>query len=211
MKSIFYSAVIAFLLCYPQFSSQAQAEIYLSGSVAASQSYDFDVDSATSSLAEISFKPGYSLTMALGMGIDLDIEGRVEIEGGYNVNDVDEVVVGGGPTSTPGGELTTAFLMANTYHDYDIQSVFTPFFGLGAGIADITLNLENYGESSDTVFAYQAILGESYAITKNLNLELKYRYLGTTTVELTSKDATLDSYETDLSQHNIHLGLRYQF
>ncbi len=85
-----------------------------------------------------------------------------------------------------GGFQTTA-LMANGYYDINTGSDFKPYIGIGLGIAfnsaDIS-GVNDYLGGQDTIsggstnLAYQAKLGETYAVNSNLDLGLGLRLFG---------------------------------
>jgi opacity protein-like surface antigen len=104
-------------------------------------------------------------------------------------------------------------VMGNLYYNYyhrlnDIP--FSPYFGLGAGIATVHLSsgsdnrFRYWNSDNDTVFAYQATLGTSIPLVKNTHLDLSYRYMGTS-------DITIDRIKTDLGSHTMLVGVIYYF
>ena len=76
-------------------------------------------------------------------------------------------------------EVQQTSMMANLYYDFFANEAFTPYVGAGAGIAFITTRLGNLTNSNDTEFAYQAIVGAGYKVTRNVRLNLDARYYGT--------------------------------
>lgn len=106
--------------------------------------------------------------------------------------------------------------MGNLYYDFfhDVRrladGLFLPYVGFGAGFANVHLTsgaadgLKLWNSGDDTVFAYQAIVGASMPIRKNIMLDLSYRYFGTTKVHV-------DQIKTDYNNQNYLLGVRYIF
>jgi OOP family OmpA-OmpF porin len=76
-------------------------------------------------------------------------------------------------------EVQQTSVMANVYYDFLAHQAFTPYVGAGAGIAFINSHFGALTNSSDTEFAYQAIVGVGYKITPNVRLNLDGRYYGT--------------------------------
>jgi OmpA-OmpF porin, OOP family len=128
------------------------------------------------------FAPGF----ALGGFAGYDFVGpRVEIEALYRNN------LGTASTTFPIAGIGTQTIlnsrvkvqqtsvMANVYYDFLADQAFTPYVGAGAGIAFIGSHIGPLTDSSDTEFAYQAIIGIGYKVTPNMRLNLDGRYYGT--------------------------------
>ena len=101
--------------------------------------------------------------------------------------------------------------MANLYYDFDTNTPFMPYVGIGAGLAKVKGKLsgetETYilgGSMSDTHFAWQAGVGVNYALNQNVSLDLGYRYVD-------YGDFTEDDVKLDMNAHEVYLGLRYNF
>ncbi len=106
-------------------------------------------------------------------------------------------------------------LLANAYYDFYNESIFTPYIGVGIGMAFIDGHNElNVGgvhyseEVDDTVFAWQAGAGVGVAITDRVTADLGYRYLGTSTV---NSEIAGGDVKTDLSSHEFSVGIRFGF
>ena len=171
--------------------------------------------------ADISFSTGLALTGAVGY----DFGGfRAEAELGYqqnNSDDTDWSLRGAHNTATfattsfANCNLTSSTLFANGYYDFKNNSPFTPYLGAGLGVAKVELKDVSFGRfltnysADDTVFAYQFIAGTSYSITKNVAIDLSYRYVS-------SSEPSLDfgygrGIDLEFSSHNFMLGGRYTF
>jgi opacity protein-like surface antigen len=92
--------------------------------------------------------------------------------------------------------------MLNAYYDFKNSSQFTPFLGVGIGLADIK-------NTKDNEFAYSASAGGKYNINDNLYLGLKGSYVrvNAPTVRVDSVDVALE--DVDLWKAEALLG--YQF
>jgi OOP family OmpA-OmpF porin len=122
---------------------------------------------------------------ALGGFAGYDFIGpRVEIEALYRDNQgtqsgVLPIAGVGFLRSWSNAEVRQTSVMANVYYDFFAHEAFTPYVGAGAGIAFVNSYLGALATSSDTEFAYQAIVGVGYKVTPNLRLNLDARYYGT--------------------------------
>ncbi len=161
---------------------------------------------------------GYFFSGAAGVSNLAGVRGlRGELEVGYTQSDIESHNVGG-VKFTGGnafGRSALTYGLASLYYDFNTGTIVRPFIGAGGGIADVSF--ENYGvtgvgsvlDSSDTAYAYHITAGANVEITKSLNFELAYRYLGTTGAELTARDGT--KTEVDTVDHQIMFGLRQSF
>jgi len=79
--------------------------------------------------------------------------------------------------------------MANAYYDFKNESSFTPFLGVGLGMADVQ-------NAKDNEFAYQGVIGGKFNIDKNMYLGLKgvYTKVNGITDELDIKYKDMDAY-----------------
>lgn len=117
-------------------------------------------------------------------------------------------------TAKSNGGAWSVGSMTNVYYDWFHDAGILPegpsYIGAGVGFANINMSGGNidghtlWNRDSDTVFAYQAIIGSAIPINKILSLDISYRYFGTT-------DITIDQIKTSYSNHNIVLGVRYYF
>jgi len=104
--------------------------------------------------------------------------------------------------------------MVNTYWDFRTGTPFVPYIGVGVGMAHVSL--DNFAvaghplaNSSDTVFAYQPMVGVRYHITDALALGVEYRYFAT--VDPTFKDSTGVKFTGRVESHNVLANLSFFF
>ncbi|WP_372006369.1 outer membrane beta-barrel protein [Tistrella mobilis] len=182
--------------------------------------------SFTSGLAggkiEQEFKTGFGVLGAVGYDFGRVAQWggfRTELEIGYRQNNIDSHSVGGVDQPDSNGKSKVWSGMLNVYHDFYLPaSRLTPYLGLGVGGAFV--EADGYSadgsptllDDDDTVLAYQAMLGASYALSPSMSLIGEYRYFGTEGVELTTTAAdgarsSSDSY----GSHNVMVGLRVNF
>ena len=118
--------------------------------------------------------------------------------------------------------LQTLFL--NAYWDFHNDTPFTPYIGAGIGLAflntEYELELRTQGGQSisdsagetNTVFAWNAGVGCSYAITDNISADLAYRFVGLSYTEI---DKTLGGVKSNVGispyANEFSLGIRFTF
>jgi opacity protein-like surface antigen len=162
--------------------------------------------------ADIKAKTGFGIGL-LG-GFDFGTY-RLEGEFAYRKNNLKEITFVGDPTEPVGGDVSTMALMVNGYYDFrTVSPTFVPYLGLGLGGARVKAKAIHQDTStiysdSDTVFAYQFAAGVGYVISKELTLDLGYKYFATTKPEF--QDTTGVKVEVEYMSHNIFLGARYSF
>lgn len=170
---------------------------------------------------DISFNTGMAINGAIGYEF---APFRTEFELGYQKNDADysdgTEIYRGIPLphyryDFADGNVNTTTYMANGYYDFKLGNGFTPYLGAGLGLATVKLSdmrneswHHSYGDS-DTVFAYQFMIGASYALDKNWALDLSYRYVGTANSSSDNGWGTKTDFE--FYSHNFLLGGRYTF
>jgi opacity protein-like surface antigen len=171
--------------------------------------YGFDVKN--------SYDTGYTVSGIIGTELAKSSMGRLrgDIEVGYTTSDVDDHKVSGFGRFKGHGALDQTFAMASLYYDFNTGSVFRPFIGAGGGIAEVKLSKQGLtgGDTllsgSDTAYAYHLTAGTNIALSSTLDLELAYRFMGTTGAEIRSADGTKNSIDTH--DHQVLIGLRQMF
>lgn len=136
---------------------------------------------------------------------------RVEGELGYRTNEVSDFKAGGTSFGADGDISVFSFLF-NTFFDLRNPSPFTPYFGAGAGIAQVLFDasLDSFSIDDDTtVFAYQLGAGLGFEINPQLTLDLGYRYFATGDPRIEDEDG--DKFKTEYASHNLMAGIRVPF
>ena len=144
-------------------------------------------------------------------GIDLtDIDAGVLISG--NVGDLGVTV--GELVANGRGEIETDSFFLNGYYDFENESAFTPFVGVGIGTTTVDVEYAPSGvpviSDDDSGMSYQAIVGADYEITEALDVVLSIQYV-------TGDDATVSSsllpakFDIENESISYRLGLRYTF
>lgn len=159
---------------------------------------------------------------AVGYGDGLGLRGEVEL--GYRKVDVDALknvtfgFAGTVPVPIPGtfpvdGDFSTLSLMLNGMYVVEAEKVL-PYFGAGLGVArhngtvgetsGDTLETERANDS-DTVFAYQALVGVFIPIEGDMEARVGYRYFG-------SSDFDFDGVSIEYgAHHSLEVGLLIRF
>jgi opacity protein-like surface antigen len=161
---------------------------------------------------EYEYDSGYSYSLSLGRR--LNDMWRVELELTHRKFDVSEIKNTATSVVTAGdGNLTGNSLMVNAFYDVGTWWDVTAYAGGGAGWSSLELDNQttgtNKGNDTDSVFSYQFILGASYPVMDQVDLDLQYRWFATgkPTFNLESSNQT----EQDVETHGITLGVRYSF
>ncbi|WP_298259817.1 outer membrane beta-barrel protein [uncultured Litoreibacter sp.] len=146
---------------------------------------------------------------------------RGEVELSYNTGDVGSVFFSGnGPAAETNvaGDISTTRLFGNLIADLPTGGAFTPYAGIGLGIAStdtaivygngVTLN-----DRSENLSA-QLILGGAYALSDNLSLTGDMRYVrdfGVDVPRFNGAGGLTGVVSDDVSSVNLNVGLRFGF
>ena len=111
-------------------------------------------------------------------------------------------------------EISGQSFMLNGYYDLETPTIFKPYVGAGVGMAKMKYKFKDtypdYPEDNETnsvsknKFAYSLMAGVGAEITKNVTVDVGYRYTDYGTI---SKDRT----KFDTKAHQILAGVRYSF
>lgn len=187
----------ACLATAPAMAADPDPGLYLGlgGGVNWSQDMDFDPG------PKIDQDVGWAALGSLGYRFQSGL--RTELEGGYRQND-------GEFNGTGINTDTSAWTgMANALYDFDFGSPFRPYVGVGLGAADVRVDSGVTSADSEWAFAYQGIVGVSYAITNRLDVFADGRYLRTAGLDLNQGAA--GSLDGEYSTFTGLVGLRYVF
>jgi len=97
---------------------------------------------------------------------------RVELEVGYGSATTSANI----PGTAIAGKVGSLNVMANVLYDFMPASTFTPYVGVGAGVAFVDSN----SSLGSTQFAYQAMAGVAANVSNTMRIFLEGRYVGTT-------------------------------
>ncbi len=102
--------------------------------------------------------------------------------------------------------------MGNLFYDFNRGGSVEPYIGIGAGMARVSGNATDGIDTisgTDTVVAYQAMIGLAIGLSEQLDLDVGYRFFQADGVEL--DEGTLAPLEADYQNQALTVGLRYQF
>lgn len=151
-----------------------------------------------------------------------DVTGEYRAKTQVNARGVFDTVTGNGDAYQ--GYIKSWIFLGNAFIDLGTWNCFTPFVGAGIGTAynqlanfvDMGIGTTGAGfgrNSAEWHLAWALYAGVAYNVTKNLKIDLNYRYLNygsvTDTVDCIG-GCIPDSYKfSKLSSHDIMLGLRW--
>ncbi|MEZ4601574.1 MAG: hypothetical protein R2940_17435 [Syntrophotaleaceae bacterium] len=181
-------------------ASSASAEPYLSLGGMWIDLSDADV-SAPGPDWEVGFDDGWGAFVAVGQQFELF---RLEGEVAYRSNDIDGIGIGGIRAGN-GDKVEAISGMVNTYLDFDLWQ-FSPFIGLGTGVARIDADLgtvTGFGkvDDDDYAFAWQAMVGLSFAM-QPVGFDVGYRYFD-------AENPKFGNFTGEYEGHNIYVAIRF--
>ena len=140
-------------------------------------------------------------------------EGRIELEYTRRSNPLDKVKFAEG-SFKGGGNVTTDSLLLNFFGVFRDDRPWAPYVGVGIGAArieasDLQVTGQPMSNDSNFVFAYQLGTGVDFALTKRLNLDLGYRFFGSTKPRFAETNG--HKFAMDYFSHSAVLGLRVGF
>jgi opacity protein-like surface antigen len=172
----------------------------------------------TDNLGEFSLKFDPALLGSAVVGWDLapgnpQGEGRVELEYTHRNNPLNQVKFVEG-SFTGGGAVIADSLLINFFGVFHDASRWAPYAGLGIGAArmetaDLTVTGQPMSNDSAVVFAYQLGAGIDFALTDYLNLDLGYRFFGSSQPGFIESNGR--TFKMDYFSHNVIFGLRVGF
>lgn len=182
------------------------------------QGYYFDIGPDLNLLGNSELSGGAELSTVSGLGAAIGTGYRVgsgvrgEFALGMRRNSLDSVSAAGtffgtalAANAVLNGDITTVYGLLNGYYDFDTGSNWAPYLGLGIGAASIKLNSAILGvDDTDTVPAWQGMLGLTYRISDNVWARGGYRYFGTA-------DAEIAGTEFEVQSHVLDIGLQIGF
>ncbi len=141
---------------------------------------------------------GYAISFAFGRRHSNRL--RSEIEVAVRGNDVNQTISGAGLgfSEQEDGSVNATSLMKNFIIEFDNQTLFTPYVGVGLGLSYIDVEFgEAIGVAGEatfqdeaTAFSYQGIGGVATKLNSFSNFIVEYRFLGTSDVELGGGNGT---------------------
>lgn len=159
---------------------------------------------------------------ALAVGYDFNpkfnVSLRTELEYSFfsQFSSTEDVTIPLLGTSRMKVEASIETFLVNIYYDFHNSTKFTPYIGLGLGIAFVCAGVDSEGyifnEKTQINLAWQVGAGTFYAFTDNISLDLSYRYTQFGRAETEKRESTgqwISAKST--SAHQALLGIRYTF
>lgn len=165
------------------------------------------------------FRTGYFTGITAGFALHSPLEWnidriRIEAELGHRSNVLSRIKNPQGQSVAISGTFTITNLMVNGYLDNTgmvINDVpVTLFLTAGAGVATASISAINFqgiplvASARDSRLAYQVGGGIGYELTRNITLDVSYKYMGTSPFKFAGVKA-------DYGSHNVMLGAWYGF
>jgi outer membrane protein OmpA-like peptidoglycan-associated protein len=172
-------------------------------------------------LGSMDFDTGWAALGTIGYGFEKNW--RVEFEVGYRSNDVDAYFAGK-PSyialeeqislpmyNTRNGEFDEWTFMVNVIYDVPLTDKLDLNIGVGAGADFADFDDSSSVNDDDWNFAYQGIVGLSYALSDRLDMTLTYRYLNvdSPSFSATTRYGTETYALEDVEKHSLTVGLRW--
>jgi len=225
MKHVNVIAVSVMTILGATTVAHAESDMYVSLKAGVSVVEDNDLsDSSITTLSDGKYEADAGHTVSGAIGMVFRDGYRIEFEVANQINDVEnisatEVASGTRETASISGvDASVTTFMANAYKDFNIAEKLSAYVSGGIGLAygdlDGTTGSVTVGATTvtftdgstydDTVFAWQLGTGLGYDLTKEITLDLGYRYLGTT-------DFSYQTVDVEYGSHNVTAGIRYSF
>ena len=191
LRPIFGAAAMASAMVLAGIGPAAAGEFYLGIHGGASFTDDDQVHAST-----ISYDTGHGYGFAGGYAFEA--APRLELELTRRENKESQPVSG-----LSNDRLVSVALLGNVYFDIDLESDWTPYVGLGTGLALFGGN----GPSLPIArVAFQLGAGVSHPVSESLTASIDYRVLYADT-----GSGVLESSDGDYLNQSLWLGLRYGF
>ena len=184
--------------------------LYLRGEGGWSHLNDMPGDTTGGSSYTSRQNEGYIVGGALGWKFD---QLRVELGLDFSNSGIKSVTLNNVAGSSS-GEVHNTATMVNALWDLRTGTFIVPYIGIGVGASYVTLdNVTRNGallsDSSQTVFAYQPMIGVNFQLTDQLALGVQYRYFAT--VDPSFNYAPGGKLGLKNSSHNVLAGLTWSF
>ena len=229
MKSrLLLGSVAAVALCAPA-QAAGMSGWYFSLEGGANWVKDLSFDEQATSLGVVTHihpvtnggETGWAALASVGYG--LGNRWRIEVEGGYRHNEMPDLTSfyqnatttnATFVTNSSASELREFTIMANVMYDVPLTERMSLTLGAGAGGDYAQYEASGFGEDETWNFAYQGVVGLNYAMGRQSQLYLRYRYLGVPDPEFTldTDGSHTSAYNfDDIGKHTATLGFRYFF
>jgi len=156
---------------------------------------------------QFSIDDGYIADARVGVE-SKDSPWRFELDTSYRHNEI-----GGTGRS---GHVNIISGLFDVIYDFNLQSNWHPYVGLGAGLGRLEFGAVgpgfSYGQVRTTTLAGQALAGIDWNLTPNLSLDVEYRYFVLDNPSFTGTSGGLAvSRKESFGNHSVLAGLRWTF
>ena len=165
------------------------------------------------SYGDFDFELGYVGSAAIGYNWffpESFADVRVEVEGAYRYNDIDEY-----DGVSADGQTEAFSAMLNGYLDFRTTLPFVPYVGFGIGATRVKHEDDGAGgtvpviDDHDTVFAYQVMGGINFDLSDNLAVGAEYRFHETEKFQFVYN--TGGTFTRDYNHHSVLVTLTVGF
>lgn len=169
--------------------------------------FEASVGGESDSLKKSKNVGGFRLAYGVAFPVDSN-KIRTELEYGYNGKvKLSETI----DKEYYGSDTKSQSLMVNAYFDFNTDTAFTPYVGAGIGYARLknTLSYEDNSISkSSNNFAWNVGAGVSYAVNRDVDIDLSYRFADYGDVKYSYEG---DSIKVKQRGNEFNLGVRFNF
>lgn len=160
---------------------------------------------------------------SIALGYDYGNGWRIEGEYTFNHKSLYTASSSNFPTSFNFHQTKAQRIMFNAYHDFNLTQRFSAYGTLGLGMASIKSGgwqgntSRQYADNTENNIAYSVGAGLSYAMTKQLNFDLGYRYVDMGNIQSGFNQFTNvrglqdEQLKARLVSNEFILGVRYKF
>jgi opacity protein-like surface antigen len=190
-------AIAFFFLALPAHAVTEGPYFTLTGSIDTFE--EMALSSVDSSLASTNISAGFEDT-GLGFNHSIGYQFKnsfsAELEFSYKGRDFRGAV---------DGDMTSKSFIANGIYSFNIREFYTPYVGYGIGYTFHEVNIQSYGDRTDTTLAHQLKMGIDMEFSRRLSLRVGYRYF-------TTNSPTFKQYfSSENSSHGIEAGVKFHF
>ncbi|WP_041767990.1 outer membrane protein [Pseudovibrio sp. FO-BEG1] len=168
-----------------------------------------------------SFKRKLGFNASLNAGKRVHEHVRVQADIGYLRSGLDKI----GGEKVKKGSFSAVHVSASVYFDYSLSESFTPFVGIGAGLASFDLGKVTFDDAhfgyptekfdvQDSVTPFLKLnAGAAYKLMDNLSVVGEYNFMQSADFEFRQKNAPAGNPDitTSFQSHIAQVGLRYNF
>ena len=205
MKTMMAAVAAVFLLATTALAEDGKS--YIGFSAGPSVFADSSLTDSTGDSIEASYSSGVTVSAVLGRKFDSGV--RFEGEINYRTAEMDRLSYGGSSVKVT-CDVASVSTLANLYFDIKNSSPITPYVGAGIGLSRVYAGAASvngiriWEEDDDLVFAYQIAAGVGFDISKDVTVDLGYKYFATS-------DPQFELLKADYSSHNFMAGIRLNF